>query len=151
MPSQISTIYDNIDNAMAALFPNKLEMSDPLSVENNDEKTLADGYGIHIGSALNSNRQLCDSYSVSRDVIITLSKLNAGTHKSLSVFDDTNKDLLEELHLLIQTINSNVAIRESVSIIDWISDGGIERYLGESRQFLIIRSTFRLEYIESLY
>lgn len=148
--SQISTIYDNIQTAMATLFPTKLEMADPLNPENNDEKTLANGWGVHIGFASNTNRQLCDTYSLSRDIIITISKINAGSHRSLSIFDNTNKALLEELHQLIQTINSNTAIRNSVSVIDWISDNGIERFSGESKQFLIIRATFRLEYFESL-
>lgn len=148
--SQITTIYDNIHAAMSALFPSKLEMSDPVVIENNDGATLDDGYGIAISSGVNTNRQLCDSYSVERTFTITLSKLNPGTHKSITIYDNTSKALLEELHLLIQNINSNVAIRNSVSVIDWLSDGGIERFSGDSKQFLIIRATFKLEYFESL-
>ena len=148
--SQVSTIYDNIQTAVAALFPSKLELSDPLIIENNDEKSLANGYGIHLSSATNTNRTLCDDYWVSREFVITLAKINAGTHKSNTIYDNTNKAILEELHVLIQTVNSNTAIRNSVSLIEWVSDGGIERLSGDSKQFLIIRATFRLEYRESL-
>lgn len=148
--SQISTILDNIQTSVAALFPSKLEMSDPQNVENNDEKTLADGYGVHISSGINSNLMLCDQYSVEREFIITLSRLNAGTHKSNSIYESTIKLLLEDLHLLIQEISSNIAIRNSTSTIDWVSDSGIEHFAGENKQFLIIRATFRLGYFESL-
>jgi len=148
--SQISTIFDNIQTAVSTLFPLKLELSDPVVIENNDEKTLANGYGIHMSGATNSNRVLCNQYTVEREFVITITKLNAGTHKSNTIFESTIKSLLEELHLLIQTVNENTAIRNSVSIIDWVSDGGIERFSGDSKQFLMIRSIFRLEYFESL-
>jgi hypothetical protein len=149
--STISTIYDTIQTTVATLFPLKLELSDPLNIENNDDKTLANGYGIQLGSAVNSNRQLCNTYSVQRDFIVTITMLNAATHKSITIFDASNKTLLEDLHLLIQTLaKENSAIRNVNGIVDWISDGGIEKYNGESREFLIIRATFRLEYFESL-
>lgn len=148
--STISTIYDSVQSAVVALFPNKLELSDPIDIQNNDNLSLTDGYAVQIGVASNTNRELCNVYSLQRDIIITISKIVPGGHKSFSIYDTTTKSLLEELHLLIQTINSNAAIRNSCSVIDWISDSGIEKFNGESSQFLIIRATFRLEYFESL-
>lgn len=148
--STVSTIYDALQTQVAALFPNKLELSDVINIENNDDKTLADGYGIQLGASTNSNRQICNTYSVQRDFIITITSLNAGNHKSNNIFETTSKTLLEDLHLLIKNVSENAAIRSTNAIIDWNSDGGIEKFNGESRQFLIIRATFRLEYFESL-
>jgi hypothetical protein len=148
--SNITTVYNAIQTTIAALFPSKYELSDPSVIDNNDTASLANGYGIDFGSALNSNRVIGCVYSIQRTINITVTRQFLGGHKSNTLLDDANKLLLEDLHLLIKEFEKNNVIGGAVANRKFISDGGIERVFGENKTFIMIRAQFQIEYSEDL-
>ncbi len=150
MTTTISNIYDAIHSSIASLFPSKSELSDPINIENNDELSLSDGYGIYFGPANNSFRIVGCKYSLQRTITVTLTKVVYAGHKNITLFESKEKDLLEDQHTLINDFSKNENIGSVVIARDYISDNGIERILGDTKNFVMIQSTFKIEYFETL-
>jgi hypothetical protein len=146
--TNISNIYDAIQTEVALIFPTKTELSDPRLIENNDMVSLSNGYGIDFGPAINTNRQLGCFYSIRREITITVTRQFLGGHKSNTIYDTTNKNILEDLHLLIKLFEKNEIIANEISNYKFLSDGGIERVFGENKNFVMIRAIFQIEYTE---
>lgn len=87
---------------------------------------------------------------IEREIIITLTKVFLGGHKSNSIYDSTNKAMWEELHTVIREFSNNNVINTVAPKRDYISDGGLERVFGENKSFLMIRCSFQFEYFEDL-
>lgn len=148
--SQISTIYDAIGTVITTLFPTKKELSDPVIIENNDELTLQNGFGIYFGAAVNTNRIVGNQYSIERDVIVTLTKAMRGGHKDNAILKTNDKAMFEDQHILIKDFCSNNNIVLVSVNRNFISDTGITRIIGEYKTFFMIQTTFKIEYFESL-
>lgn len=147
--SNITNVYNAIHTAVSTLFPTKYELSDPKTIENNDTASLANGYGIDFGAAINTNRQLGCFYAIRRDITITVTRQFLGGHKSSTILDNTNKQLLEDLHVLVKEFEKNQLIATEVSNYRYISDSGIERIFGDNKTFVMIRALFQIEYTEN--
>lgn len=151
MSTTISNIHDELYILMGTLFPAKKALADPFNIYNNDEFFLADGYGIYIGSAVNTHREVACRLSISRQIMITLTKAPYAGHKDLDKLKLAEKNLLEEHLTLINDFAKNDAYATIRTIKrNYINDGGIERVFGESRSFLSIKTIFEIEYFENL-
>ena len=151
MSTLISLLHDDLYSMMGALFPAKKVLADSLNLYNNDELFLADGYSIYIGPAFNTKREVSCRLSVSRQLIISITKAPYAGHKDIDKIKKTEKDLLEELHTLINDFSKNDSYVNLRGVKrDYLSDGGIIRAFGESRSILSIQAIFNVEYFENL-
>lgn len=151
--SKASDVYDAIYTVVSGLFTSVSgyrELSDPVLIDNNDEMSLAKGYSVYFGVASNTNRQLDCKYSIQRDVMITLTRAVRGTHKDVAAMKTIDKALLEDQHLLIKNFEQNYNIGTVTARRDFVTDGGIERVLGENKMFTMIQTVFQIEYFEDL-
>lgn len=151
MSTVISSIHDDLYSLMGALFPSKKVLADSLNLYNNDELFLADGFAIYIGPANNTRREVACRLSVSRQIVISLTKAPYAGHKDIDKIKKAEKDLLEELQIVINDFSKNDSYATLRTIKrDYLSDGGIIRAFGESRSVLSIQAIFNVEYFETL-
>jgi hypothetical protein len=151
MSTTISGIHDDLYSMMASLFPSKKVLADSLNLYNNDEIFLADGFAIYIGPANNTKREVACRLSVSRQIVISLTKAPFAGHKDIDKLKATEKALLEELHIVINDFSKNDSYATLRGVKrDYLSDGGIIRAFGESRSILSIQASFNVEYFENL-
>lgn len=151
MSTTISNIYDELYLLLPALFPSKKALADSYNIYNNDEFFLADGFGIYVGPASNTRREVACRLSISRQITITLSKAPYAGHKDLDKIKIAEKALLEEHLTLVKDFSKNNTYPYLTSVKrNFIGDSGIERVFGESRSYLSIRLTFEIEYFENL-
>lgn len=148
--SAISNIYDAIKTRVATIYPTKRELSDSLFIDNNDELSLNDGYAIHFGTGVNTNRQLGCQYSLQRVITITLTRLIKGTHKDIDKIETIEKLILEDHILLVKDFTENENIGAVVVKRDYVTDGGIERVFTDKKNFIMMETTFQIEYFEDL-
>lgn len=147
----ISNIHDDLYSMMLALFPTKKVLADSLNLYNNDELFLANGYAIYIGPANNTKREVACRLSLSRQIVISLTKAPYAGHKDIDKIKATEKELLEDLQTLINDFSRNDSYATLGTIKrDYLSDTGIIRAFGESRSVLSIQASFNIEYFENL-
>jgi hypothetical protein len=146
--SQITTIHDGIYTLMSTLFPAKKMLSDNLFIDNNDELLLANGYAIYFGPAVNTNRVVGCKQSTQRQVTIIMTTAVYGGHKSIDKLIENEKSLLEDHYTLIKNFNQNANLDTMITKRNYIDDNGIERVLGQSKNFLMIETNFEIEYFE---
>jgi hypothetical protein len=147
--STISDFHDAIRARMQALFPDKLELSDNSAIENNDDLSLEDGWAVQFSTGQDGKRQVGCQHSIQRDIVITVTQRVLGGHKSIDLIASVEKQLLEDHLTIVNDFQKNENLGNIVVRRDYQTDTGIERVEGDSREFLMIRTTFQIEYFEN--
>lgn len=150
--SKISLIHDAIYTLLGTtLFSSKRELSDGLVLENNAEIDLENGYGASFEEATNTERFTSCQFSISRNVNIVLTKEVYASHNDKTIFKAAEKALLEDQYELLKEMEKNDTIDSLVINRKYVNDSGLQRLLGSDghKQFLIISTTFEIEYIEN--
>ena len=151
--SLLTDIIDAIDARLAVVFPNHNLLSDPYTIQNNTELCLKQAYGLAIGAGLNTNRQVgCDIVTVKRDIVVTLTENFITRELDQSTKEATVKSLIEDQLLLIKEFEKDPSIQYSLSnrVTDFlfVSDLGIQPIFAGRGDFLMVQSTFSLEFFE---
>lgn len=149
--SNFTNLYDGIKTRIETVLPASsgyMRLYNPYELNRNPENVLRKAWGIAIGGATNTNRQLSCSISIRRDLVVTL------TRKALAVDNDavskttTEKDLIEDQLLLIKDFCDNSDLPNTIGIINYESDTGVIRIFDEKENFLALQTTFSIEYFE---
>lgn len=151
--SNISTIYDAIVDLLEATFPDHKKMDNPYAPDLNNDRLLTKSFGIYMSGASNSNRVLDCSLSIQRQVVIHLTRINRGTERDKDIRLSAEKALLEDHFTLLNTFYQATAldsVNSSVANFSYESDNGVEFVFAEKNNFLLITSTFTLEYLENV-
>jgi hypothetical protein len=156
----ISSAYDAVSGQLATTFPNHVELIDPYNPDRNDELTFDAAYGFALNDGLNTERQMSCEYTVRRLLTVTLTrKIFKGevARNSYSVAErhSTEKQLFEDLHTLIKSVETNVTLNQGsgdrpIAWCKYQSDGGLEFVRGGQHNLIMVRAIFELEYFESL-
>lgn len=144
----VSNVYDAIRTAVQTLFPNKRELSDAIVIDNNDDLTLNDAYGIHFAFGNNTFRLVGCRYSLQRSVSIILTRMIRGTHKDIAKIIEIEKYLLEDQRTLVADFSENQNIGAVTIKRNYVSDGGIERIFTDKKNYIMIETTFEVEYLD---
>ena len=143
--------HDALRDELKILFPNKSELVNTNDVEKSPSNTLTDGFGIRVGPARNTNRQLSDCLSVVRDMTVILTKqtftqqLDAG-----SKHDIVNK-LLEEHFLVIKKYEKEGTLGPNeITKFIYDSDNGIENIVPGDEKYIKIEINYKMEYFEKI-
>jgi hypothetical protein len=151
--SLLTDIIDAIDARLLVVFPNHNILSDPYTIQNNTELALKQAYGLAIGSGLNTNRQVgCDIVTVKRDLVVTLTENFITRELDQTTKEATVKSLIEDQLLLIKEFEKDPTIQYSLSNrvtnFLYVSDGGVQPIFSGRGDYLMIQSTFSLEFFE---
>jgi len=149
--SNITAIFDVIDSTLDAMFlPTSKKLVNPYVPEQNDDKSLARGFGFYIGSGVNTNRQLGCFASIRRYVTIINTIVNRGTERDIVIRQTSEKQLLEDQFKLIKELENDPSLSAVVAKMVYLSDNGIEQVYGQDNNYLMIQTTFEMEYLEGV-
>lgn len=154
--SNISTAFDAIKDLMEATFTDVAgyyQLSNPYDIEENTIAALEKGWGVGLGPAVNTNRELSCRLSLQRAISITLTRRRYANELDTESKETAEKDLLEDHHTLIKELEKYPQINNSTSGIArfrYTGDGGIESTIVDNDAFIKITTSFDLEYFENL-
>lgn len=150
MSTKITTIYDAIYTKVDGLMTDHTELPRPFAIDENDDLFLRKGYAIYIGPAVQNPRHATCNYWVQRNLIITntLSIYGADTNKTIR--KTAEKNLLENQILLIDGLEKDITLGDTLNNLRFVSDNGIEFIYADQKNYLMLQSTFSFEYFESL-
>jgi len=150
--SLISTGYDALLSRLDALFPptdgwNRLP--NPYKPEENSELFLTQGYGIAMGPGNNTNRQVNCKFSVVRQMTVVLTRKYEALENDADAKASTEKQLFEDQYILINDLEQDISINGQTMYTRFVADGGIEYVRSDTDRFLILRTQYDLEYLET--
>lgn len=148
--SNFSLLYDAIVDRIEAVLPSHTRLPNPYKVNENTELYLRQGFGVALGAATNTNRELSCRISVGRDFSVVLTRKFYSIESGVSNKESVEKQLIEDQILLIRDFCDNSALPGALGIVSYSSDGGIEYVFNEKDNFLVLNTTFTVEYFETI-
>lgn len=150
MSTKISDFYTSFQTLLTTLYPNHLKLVNPYNVESNESFALNKGYGFSIGPGLNTDRMVSCQASISRQINFVLCRINRGTERDVVIRETAEKDIFEDQMLLIKQVEKDPQLLQTISRIRYTSDEGIEFKTFDEINYLVLRSSFEIEYLEDL-
>lgn len=151
--SIISSAYDailsRIETVLDTTAQGWFRLPNPYKPEENSERFLDKGYGIALGSGANTNRVVNCKFSIERNFTIVLTRKFFALEADPAAKAVTEKQLFEDQYALINDFEQDISINGSTMYTRYVSDGGIEYVSGEKDNYLMIRTEFAVEYLES--
>lgn len=138
-----------VETVLDAATNNYTRLPNPYNVEDNTEIKLRKGYGVALQAAENTNRQVNCKFSVSRTMEVVLTRLYTGYEENAVEKASTEKLLLEDQYKIINDLEQDVTINGTTMYTRWETDGGLEYVSGETGRFLMLKTQFSLEYLET--
>ena len=145
-----STLYDAIVTRIETVLPSHTRLPNPYKINENAEPFLRQGWGIALGGANNTNRELACRMSIARTFDVSIVRKFYSVEGSVDNKETVEKQLVEDQILLIKDFCDNTALPNSFGIVNYDSDGGIEYVSGERDNYLVLRTSFNVEYFESI-
>ena len=148
--SKASDIFAKIITEIESLNLGYKRYPNAIAPEQNSELLLKKGYGIGIGPAENTGRLINCKYTRERAFVIQLTKQVTNTENDKVAFETIQKDLLDdhatiEHHFEVNVVLDGIAIKSL-----WSGDEGIEFLEGDRNKFLLLGSTYLIEYSETI-
>lgn len=151
--SIISTAYDalltRVETVLDVATNGHTRLPNPYKPEENNERFLVKGYGIVMGAGSNTQRLVNCKFTVNRQMEIVLTRQYFAREDDASAKADTEKALFEDQYLLINDFEKDISINGQTMYTRWESDSGIEYVSANTDRFLMLRTIFSLEYLES--
>lgn len=142
MIARVETVLDTVAGGYTRL-PN------PYNIEDNTEIKLRKGYGIALLAGENTNRQVNCKFSVKRTMEIVLTRLYTQREENALTHAAVEKALFEDQFKLINDFEQDISINGTTMYTRWETDGGLEYVSGETGRFLMLKTQFSLEYLET--
>jgi hypothetical protein len=149
--STISTFYDEFNALLVSKFGSTHQKLDnPYFPEDNNDLILKRGYGFSPTNGSNPKRLLDCFTSMTREITVTQTIINRGTERDTTIRETAEKQLLEDHRVLVNAVLSDTNLNETLARLEYVGDNGIEFIFGEKNNFLMIRSTYLIEYLEEV-
>lgn len=150
--SDISTLYDGLHARINAVLPNHLRLSDPYQFQKCTTSEYRQGYGVRIGPGRNTGEQLSCDLIMERQMTVVLTRISQGRETASAVKAVAEKQLMEDLFLIVKDVESDVTIETVLAAIsaNFDGDNGIEFVKAERDDILKVEATFTFKYREDL-
>lgn len=148
--SNFSNLYDAIVTRIETVLPSHTRFPNPYKIDENAEPLLRQGWGIALLSATNTNRELSCRISIRRTFEISITRKFYSVEGNVDNKESVEKQLIEDQILLIRDFCNNTDLPNSLGIVDYASDGGVEYVYNEKDSFLVLKSSFECEYFETI-
>lgn len=130
----------------------KIQLNDAITIPNNTEGALTNGWGLRIGGAANTNRNISCKFSIIRDmtIILTLKTQSASQFRTEEKYD-SSKVILEDHFKLVKHFEQEPTLLfGKILQFNFVSDPGIQNVFVEkiNQSFIKIETLFRMEYLE---
>jgi len=149
--SDITIGYDAILTRLGVLFPDHKRIPQPYRLDQNSETILNQGYGLAIGPANNSNRNVSCQLSVRRDMIVSISRVIRANEFDIDAKDLGWKTLFEDQFLLMKDIESDPTLGTTEIVnATFATDGGLEIIFVDKDNFVAVETVISIEYFENV-
>lgn len=125
------------------------ELDDAVVVENNNDKLLANGYGIEWGEDTNEDTMLSGYTGLRQTVEVVFTTGNFGSINDTDIRKQSEKHLLKMKDMLMSYLASNPTLDDNVAKCIYSGSGRFEYvFPDENNVYLMKRSTFTIGYFE---
>lgn len=148
--SLVADIYDKLHVIMSTELSTYTRIPNAYEPNENPELFLRKGYGIGYGAGTNTNRQICDKFSIRRTYTIVLINQVYSTMTNSSSRGTFESSLMNDQKTLINAIENDITLTGSCINARFVGDSGIEYVDGDSNKYILIESSFDIEYLETI-
>ena len=137
--SKISTFIDTLRTEVQALFANRLEIVNPLNLEDNPRNNQDYGFGITIDTSGESPIDVLQFTNNRYNATVILTQVVVKKESDADKYFDGLKALLEDELTLRKKLLSRdqLGIDDSVNLISNVNTGGVERFADNNRNLSI--------------
>lgn len=148
--SKITSLYDYFVTRIEAVLPSHKRLSDPYLFVRNTESEKRQGWGLTVLNGENTFTQISCDIVLSQSFQVILTRQVQGRELDTEKKVNAEKQLLEDLFLIIQDVESNPTLSQPATIIDgaYLAHGGIEFLPSERDEFVKLTASFRFRYRE---
>jgi len=150
MSTKITSIYNQLITEIETKLSSYTRIPNPYAPEENPELFLRKGYGIGIGTALNTRRLVCGYFSIKRNFSIMLINQLFSTDTNSSSRGDFERLMMEDQYQIINALEANNTLSGSAVSTLFASDSGIQFISGEIGKYVICETIFEIEYLEPI-
>jgi hypothetical protein len=141
----LARIETKLDTAQEGYF----RLPNPYKPAENNDRFLLKGYGIVLGPGQNTNRFVNCKFSINRNVTIVLTRQYFAREDDAEGKAVTEKALFEDQYILINDLEQDISVNGQTMYTKYEADSGIEYVQGSTDRFLMLRTDFSMEYIET--
>lgn len=146
----ITTAYNTLQARVAALLPNHQRLGNPYEIEENPAPFLKQGYGIGLGPANNTERQISCQGSAQRDLLVTITRKFYARDTDRATKATVELELLEDLQLIMDDAEKNFQAPTSTAIYRYATDNGIESVYADEDHYLMVQAVVSAEILKTL-
>lgn len=148
--SVVSTIYETFRANVATQLISHSRIPNPYKIEENLEPSLKQGWAIQIGPAENTNRIVCGTTTVRRRFTLIITRKMYAQELDSTAKESVEKQLLEDLRLVLNTVEANPKLSTSSGDFKYEGDEGIDFVFADKDNFIKLTALFSVEYWEVL-
>lgn len=146
--SAITTIYDAMVTRISTILPNHVRLTNPYAISENNDRFLKQGWGLAIGSGVNTEQLLSCQFTTDREFRVIISRQYYAREFDVTSKASTEKDLYEDLHLVVKDLQKHNTLNTGIYIVTYQGDDGIQNVFGERDVFLYILARVTVRYQE---
>lgn len=152
MSSKISTLYDDFVARITAVLPSHIRMSDAYLLVKNTDSEKRQGFGVKIGSGSHTGNNLSCDIILEQSLTLILSRIVTAQEIDGSGKAGTEKQLLEDLFLVIQDVEKECTLQDPTIVIygAYVSHSGIQFIEGTQDNWMRIEANFSFRYKQDL-
>ena len=128
----IVQIYDAIYALLATLYPNKIRIPNPYSLDDNNNAMLKNSYGVIMGPSINTDQLQGSMIVMDRDCSIVLTKQIFDNNTDSTIRVTAEKEIITDMLAIIK----GVVGMPGTDNFKFINDEGIEFALNDNFGYL---------------
>lgn len=153
MSTKITTVYDAFRSTLATLFPNKKDIPNPYSIEDNDQHVIADAYGLKVSNIVTADIDILKESTVSYVFTVVLARELVRVDSDTDILPTQTKALLEdEVIIRKDFLNADqLNVATSVARIDYVTASGVQFFKkGNKHNFISLEIDFNVDIFETI-
>lgn len=150
MSTFITTIYEGYRTEIAAVLTSHVEIVNPYVPDAGPDFDFRLGFGVGVGPARDPQNTASCRYRIQREFVVTLTRRLYLTNKEINDRITVEKNLLEDLNLVIARISASSVLNSAngIELTQYSGDSGIEFLRFGRTDLLMIQANFETTYVE---
>ena len=148
--TEISTAYNALVTRLTSLLSTHKRLSNPYVLSDNNDRYLEKGWGLAVGPAVNSNREISGRVSVLREFTIPITRKFFAKEHDVSTKATTELAILEDVQIVIDDLEENVTLDSGRYLVKYVGDSGITQVRDDQEGLLAVLVNVTVEYFRSL-
>lgn len=146
--SVVSDIMEAIRSEISTAYTSKKELVNRVSLEQNPDFILADGFDVVVGAGTNNNELRGRGSAVTRDISIILTKRVTDSDLQNNSKHLAEKTLLDEMIAISSLVKTKESVVRKCLNIEFAGDSGISVLNADKIKFISTELNFTIWYVE---